>query len=41
MDVQLEETRIDGGLAYDGDFLKVTRDLVRLPNGATDRKSVV
>jgi ADP-ribose pyrophosphatase len=35
MDSQLEETRIDGELAYDGGFLKVSRDQVRLPNGAT------
>ena len=34
MDSQLTETRIDGEVAYDGGFLKVTRDQVTLPNGA-------
>ena len=34
MDLQLKETRIDGEVAYDGAFLKVSRDTVRLPNGA-------
>jgi len=34
MDSQLNETRIDGELAYDGGFLKVSRDRVRLPNDA-------
>ncbi|SHG56336.1 NUDIX domain-containing protein [Massilia sp. CF038] len=34
MDSQLKETRIDGALAYDGGFLKVTRDRVKLPNDA-------
>ncbi len=29
---QLKETRIDGATAYDGSFLKVTRDRVRLPD---------
>ena len=28
------ETRIDGRVAYDGDFLKVSRDMVRLPDGS-------
>ena len=35
MDSQLKETRIDGEVAYDGSFLKVSRDRVSLPNGAT------
>jgi ADP-ribose pyrophosphatase len=30
----LTETRIDGRVAYDGDFLKVSRDMVRLPDGS-------
>jgi ADP-ribose pyrophosphatase len=34
MDSQLKETRIDGEVAYDGGFLKVSRDRVRLPNDA-------
>lgn len=32
-DSHLRETRIDGEVAYDGHFLKVSRDRVRLPNG--------
>ncbi len=32
MESQLKETRIDGGVAYDGPFLKVTRDRVSLPD---------
>ncbi len=34
MDAHLKETRIDGELAYDGHFLKVQRDRIKLPNGA-------
>jgi len=34
MDMQLTETRIDGEIAYDGGFLKLARDQVRLPNDA-------
>ncbi len=33
MDSHLTEIRIDSTLAYDGSFLKVQRDTVRLPNG--------
>lgn len=33
MDNHLKEVRIDSKLAYDGSFLKVQRDTVRLPNG--------
>lgn len=33
MDAHLKETRISGGLAYDGSFLKVHRDMIRLPDG--------
>jgi ADP-ribose pyrophosphatase len=33
LDHQLKEVRLDGGLAYDGSFLKVQRDTVQLPNG--------
>lgn len=33
MDLHLAETRIDSTPAYDGDFLKVQRDRVRLPDG--------
>ncbi len=34
MDSKLKETRIGGSVAYDGSFLKVTRDQVSLPDGA-------
>ena len=41
MDNHLKEIRIDSTLAYDGYFLKVQRDTVRLPNGQpTTRESV-
>lgn len=33
MDTHLKETRIDGELVYDGHFLKVQRDRIRLPDG--------
>jgi ADP-ribose pyrophosphatase len=33
-DAHLKETKVDGGIAYDGGFLKVHKDRVRLPNGA-------
>jgi len=33
MDDHLRETRIDGEIAYDGHFLKVSRDRIRLPDG--------
>lgn len=41
MDLQLKETRIDGELAYDGGFLKVTRDTVSLPNGAHTHREYI
>jgi ADP-ribose pyrophosphatase len=41
MDSHLKETRIDGETAFDGGFLKVQRDRVRLPDGAvTDREFI-
>lgn len=33
MNMKLIETKIDGAVAYDGDFLKVQRDIVSLPDG--------
>jgi ADP-ribose pyrophosphatase len=33
MDNHLKEVRIDGTLSYNGSFLKVQKDTVRLPNG--------
>ncbi|HEY0062275.1 MAG TPA: NUDIX hydrolase [Telluria sp.] len=41
MDTQLKETRIDGELAYDGGFLKVTRDRVKLPNDAVTYREYI
>ena len=41
MDSQLKETRIDGEVAYDGGFLKVSRDRVRLPNGAITHREYI
>ncbi|TWI66525.1 ADP-ribose pyrophosphatase [Pseudoduganella lurida] len=32
-DAHLREDKVDGGVAYDGSFLKIHRDHVRLPNG--------
>lgn len=34
MSDRLTETRIDGAVAYDGKFLKVSRDRIRLPDGS-------
>lgn len=34
MESQLKETRIDGGVVYDGPFLKVSSDRVSLPDDA-------
>ena len=41
MDIDLKETRIDGALAYDGDFLKVTRDRIALPDGALTHREFI
>lgn len=41
MDEHLTETRLDGTLAYDGDFLKVQRDRVRLPDGKTTTREYI
>jgi ADP-ribose pyrophosphatase len=41
MDSQLKETRIDGEVAYDGGFLKVSRDRVTLPNGAITHREYI
>lgn len=34
----LKETRIDGGVVYDGHFLKVEKDRVRLPDGSESER---
>lgn len=41
MDSNLTETRIDGGVAYDGSFLKVSHDRVTLPNGAVATREYI
>jgi ADP-ribose pyrophosphatase len=40
-DAHLRETRIDGELAYDGRFLKVTRDRIRLPDGKESNREFI
>jgi len=40
-DSHLRETRIDGEVAYDGHFLKVSRDRVRLPDGKETQREFV
>ena len=40
-DAHLRESRVDGELAYDGHFLKVSRDRVTLPDGKhTEREFI-
>ncbi|WP_426174721.1 NUDIX domain-containing protein [Massilia sp. TWR1-2-2] len=41
MDTHLKETRLDGELAYDGGFLKVTRDRIALPDGAETHREYI
>jgi ADP-ribose pyrophosphatase len=41
MDSPLKETRIDGAIAYDGKFLKVARDEIRLPDGAVTYREYI
>jgi ADP-ribose pyrophosphatase len=41
MDQHLKETRVDGTLAYDGSFLKVQRDTVRLPDGKNTAREYI
>ena len=41
MTVELKETRIDGGIVYDGPFLKVERDQVRLPDGSISHRELI
>jgi ADP-ribose pyrophosphatase len=41
MDSHLKETRIDGEVAYDGHFLKVTRDRIKLPDGSTTQREFI
>jgi ADP-ribose pyrophosphatase len=41
MDAHLKETKIDGELAYDGNFLKVSRDRVKLPDGKITQREYI
>lgn len=41
MDQHLRETRIDGGLVFEGGFLKVQRDTVRLPDGQSSTREYI
>ncbi len=41
MDDHLIETEIDSMLAYEGHFLKVQRDNIRLPDGATSKREYI
>lgn len=41
MDLQLKETQVDSTLAYDGLFLKVQSDTVRLPDGKTTQREYI
>jgi ADP-ribose pyrophosphatase len=41
MTSSLRETRIDGGVAYDGHFLKVERDRIKLPDGSITQREFI
>jgi ADP-ribose pyrophosphatase len=41
MDDHLKETKVDGELAYDGNFLKVSRDRVKLPDGKITQREFI
>jgi ADP-ribose pyrophosphatase len=41
MDSHLKETRLDGETAYDGKFLKVERDRIRLPDGSETHREFI
>lgn len=41
MDLHLKETKIEGEVVYDGHFLKVQRDSIRLPDGKTATREFV
>lgn len=38
---QLKETRLDGGVVYDGHFLKVEKDRIQLPDGSTSHREFI
>lgn len=41
MDLHLKEVKVDGETAYEGHFLKVQRDTVRLPDGKTSKREYI
>jgi ADP-ribose pyrophosphatase len=41
MDDHLKETKVDGEIAYDGHFLKVSRDRVKLPDGKVTQREFI
>ncbi len=41
MDSHLKETCLEAGTAYDGKFLKLSRDLIRLPDGAVTHREYI
>jgi ADP-ribose pyrophosphatase len=41
MDTHLKETQVDSEVAYDGHFLKVQRDTIRLPDGKLSKREYI
>lgn len=41
MDLHLKETQVDSEVAYEGHFLKVQRDTVRLPDGKQSKREYI
>ena len=41
MDSHLKEVRLDGEIAYDGKFLKVSRDRIQLPDGKISHREYI
>jgi ADP-ribose pyrophosphatase len=41
MDLHLKEVRVDSEVAYEGHFLKVQRDVVRLPDGNASKREFI
>ena len=41
MDLHLKEVRVDSEVAYEGHFLKLQRDTVRLPDGKTSKREFI
>ncbi|MFC5462106.1 NUDIX domain-containing protein [Massilia niabensis] len=41
MDSHLKEIRLDGEIAYDGNFLQVSRDRIQLPDGSISHREFI